>query len=281
MSRLKGPAALVNPSGRVIGASGDLGQGLDRQTIAALGPAGALRLNREGFALMPDGRRLAIEQVGPNGYLVIRFVEEGDGGPQHAPVRLSALGRDTAILDIDGRRVQLSPRHSEIVLVLAFAAEGMSAGRMAVELSVETMRNVTIRADISRLRHVLGDELLASQPYALLRTVRTDVHALLDLLAEGRVRDALTLYPGPLLPNSQAPAVIERRASVEQQLRGAVLAGRDPALLHRWVNQPWGADDLLAWQTLERLLPLGSAQRGAAALRAWALGGVLDAATPW
>jgi hypothetical protein len=226
-----------------------------------------LTFDRDGSALLRDGRRLEIEPVGGSGYVVVRFVEAADLPNPLSAVRLNALGRDTAIVEVDGRTVKLGPRHSEIVTLLALTDEGLSAGRLAVDLSVDDLSNATIRVDMSRLRSVLGDDLLGSRPYRLRRRVRSDVHVVRDLLAEGRVRDALGIYPGPLLPHSQAPAIVEHRATLEQQLRGAVLASRDAWVLGRWVDAPWGVDDPLAWDALAHVLPAGSPQRAAASMR--------------
>ncbi len=208
----------------------------------------------------------------PSAHLGGRLLEgTAVGRPQRAEcsaVRLTALGRDNAVLEFDGRTVRLSPRHSEIVVVLALAAGGLTGDRLAVGISEEELHSSTIRAEMTRLRSVLGEGLLASRPYALRRPVTSDFVVVGDLLAEGRVHEALAAYAGPLLPSSEAPAIVEERTALEQQLRGAVLAGGDAGLLRRWVNAVWVADDACAWHSLARLLPAGSAQQAAAAARA-------------
>ncbi|MFF4804366.1 transcriptional regulator [Streptomyces sp. NPDC001351] len=186
--------------------------------------------------------------------------------------RLRALGRDSAVLETDGRVLQLSRRHSEIVVALALAGHGVSGERLAVDLSEHEVPASTLRAEMTRLRAVLGPGLLGSRPYALLCTAHTDFGDVADLLAAGRTAEALTRYTGPLLPRSDAPVVVEQRRCLEQQLRGAVLAAGDTALLRRWVGAEWGAADASAWLTLAHRLPGGSAQRAAAAARARALG---------
>ncbi|KPI19024.1 hypothetical protein OK074_1488 [Actinobacteria bacterium OK074] len=186
----------------------------------------------------------------------------GDG------VRLSVLGRDSALLESGGRVLRLSPRHSEIVLALALAGHGVTGDRLAVELSDREVPSSTLRAEMTRLRAVLGPALLGSRPYALLCPVRSDLGEVCALLAEGRVAQALARYPGPPLPRSDAPVVVEQRRCLEQQLRGAVLGSGDPGLVRRWVDADWGTDDAVAWSVLARALPNGSPQRAAAAARA-------------
>lgn len=193
-------------------------------------------------------------------------------------VRLRALGRDRALLDVDGHVQALSPRHSEIVTILALAHGGRSVDRLAVELSEVELGVSTVRAEMSRLRAVLGDGLLDSRPYTLRRPVSADFLSVAESLARGRVHEAMTVYAGPLLPSSQAPAVEEHRAALEQQLRGAVLASDDPSLLRRWVSTESGADDAVAWQALAAHLPRG-VTRGAAAARARGLSEVFAASS--
>lgn len=184
------------------------------------------------------------------------------------PPYLAVLGRDRAVLTVDGCRQVLSPRYSEILVVLAAAAGGMTAERIAVDLSLAELSTVTVRAQISRLRGLLGADLLASRPYALRRPLAADYLDVRDLITAGRTADAVRLYPGPLLPSSDSPAVTAHRISLEQQLRGAVLASRDPTLLRHWTQTPWGSDDTAAWRALADSLPAGSAPRAAAAARA-------------
>lgn len=188
-----------------------------------------------------------------------------------AAVRLTALGRDSALLECAGRVHRLSPRHSEIVVALALEGHGVHGDRLAVDLSERELPPSTLRAELTRLRAALGPALLGSRPYALLRPVHSDFGEVTVLLAEGRVGEALARYSGPLLPRSEAPVVVEHRRAVEQQLRGAVLGGGDVRLLRRWVDTAWGVGDASAWVTLARALPGGSPQRAAAAARARAL----------
>ncbi len=195
-------------------------------------------------------------------------------------MRLTALGRDCALLELDGRVLRLRPRHSEIVVLLALAGEGLPGPRLAVELSEEEISPVTLRAEMSRLRTLLGGSLLGSRPYGLRRPVRADFTGVSDLLAEGRVATALAAYRGPLLPNSEAPAIVWYRAVLEQQLRAEVLASADAAVLRRWVSARWGTDDAEAWLALARLLPAASPQRAAAAARACVTGRELALSRP-
>ncbi|MFP8964258.1 GAF domain-containing protein [Streptomyces nanhaiensis] len=178
--------------------------------------------------------------------------------PAAAPVRLlEVLGRDGALLRTgrSGAPVRLGARHSEIVLLLASHPEGLSGGRLALELYGERdVSPVTLRAELSRLRGVLGP-LLASRPYRLTARVRTDRDTVAEALEAGDLPTALAAYRGPLLPLSEAPGVVRMRRRLEDGLRRALLARRDPELLDAWVRTPWGEDDLQAWEALVGALP--------------------------
>jgi hypothetical protein len=170
--------------------------------------------------------------------------------PEPGTIRLTALGRDNAVAEFDGRVVHLRPRHSEIAVILALAADGLHGPRLAVKLSEAEIHPVTLRAEMSRLRALLGNELLGSHPYRLRGPVVTDFTGVLDLLDQGRITDAMVAYAGPLLPGSQAPAIVEHRMVLERELRTAVLASGDAMTLRRWLHSEWGANDEEAWRAL-------------------------------
>ncbi|MEJ8639099.1 GAF domain-containing protein [Streptomyces sp. MS2.AVA.5] len=186
--------------------------------------------------------------------------------PSAESVQLSALGRDEALLVTGGRKLRLSRRHSEILVLLAHRPEGVGGDELMIELyEDESVTPVTLRAELSRLRGLLGPDLLLSRPYRLGARVDADFDAVTRRLASGSVTGALTAYGGPLLPASQAPAVARLRRRLESQLRAALIARGDPGLLADWAYSPWGEDDLAVWRALATALP--SAQRPSALAR--------------
>ncbi|MFE4171430.1 GAF domain-containing protein [Streptomyces sp. NPDC056909] len=181
-------------------------------------------------------------------------------------VRLSALGRDEALLITAGRKVRLSRRHSEILTLLARRPEGATGDELLVELyEDESVNPVTLRAELSRLRGLLGPGLLRSRPYRLAVRVDADFDTVARRLASGSVAAALSAYEGPLLPGSQAPTVVRLRRRLADQLRAALIARGDPGLLADWAYSPWGEDDLPVWRALASVLPVQ--QRPAALTR--------------
>ncbi|WP_299538097.1 GAF domain-containing protein [uncultured Streptomyces sp.] len=171
--------------------------------------------------------------------------------PSAAAVRLSALGRDEAVLVAHGRTVRLSRRHSEILVALARHPEGVGGDELHVELyEDESVTPVTLRAELSRLRRLLGPELLRSRPYRLTAPVDADFDTVARRLSSGALAPALDAYAGPLLPASRAPVVVRLRERLTDQLRAALLSRGDPGLLADWAHSPWGEEDLPVWHAL-------------------------------
>ena len=193
--------------------------------------------------------------------------------PVSAPL-LEVLGRDRARLVGPRGPVELSLRHSELLVLLAEAAatgEGRSAERLAAECHAAGSPAVTVRAELSRLRRLLGDDLVGSRPYRLLRPLETDLDCVRELLERGAVGAALDRYPGPVLPRSAAPGVVAARRRLAGALRAAVLGSRRPELLLRWTALPDARDDAAAWQACLEALPAGSPRRAAVAAHLLAL----------
>ena len=132
-------------------------------------------------------------------------------------------------------------------MLLASAPRGLSGDELAVLLYEEDVTGSTLRAELNRLRSLLGDELLASRPYRLTADVTADWLAVEAQVAAGAVGPALRLYRGPLLPASAAPGVVRLRQSVEATLRQAVLASGEADLMSTWTRSSWGADDYEMW----------------------------------
>lgn len=189
--------------------------------------------------------------------------------PDARALELAALGRDQALLTADGRRLRLSRRHSEILVLLARHPDGLTGDELLCALyEDESVTPVTLRAELARLRQVLGPGLLASRPYRLTAPVASDVAVVERRLASGAITTALTAYAGPLLPMSQAPEVVRLRRRLADGLRAALLARRDPDLLADWAHAPWGEDDLDVWRSLATVRPTAATRARLTALEA-------------
>jgi hypothetical protein len=145
--------------------------------------------------------------------------------------------------------------------------EGRTGDQLGFDLYRDDLNPVTVRAELSRLRRILGPELLDSRPYRMRAEVSADFRTVTRLLERGHVAEALAAYDGPVLPASDAPGVARLRRLIDGQLRAAVLAARDRDLAQTWVRSPWGADDLQMWEAYAALLPAGSPVRPLATSR--------------
>ncbi|MGW2521703.1 GAF domain-containing protein [Streptomyces sp. NPDC001617] len=91
---------------------------------------------------------------------------------------------------------ELSPRHAELLYLLALHRDGRSAAGLAEDVFGDPARTVTVRAEMSRVRRYLGG-LLEHRPYRF--GEESDVEVLLPA------------DPRELLPHSTAPAVVNGR----------------------------------------------------------------------
>ncbi|WP_172387185.1 GAF domain-containing protein [Streptomyces sp. MNP-20] len=179
--------------------------------------------------------------------------------PEAAPadtLELTALGRDEALVLVDGRKRRLSRRHSEIMVLLARHPEGLTGDELLCALyEDQAVTPVTLRAELTRLRQVLGPEVLRSRPYRLAVPVTSDVDVVERRLGCGAVTAAFSVYAGPLLPGAQAPAVVRLRRRLADQMRAALIVRGDPDLLSDWAHAPWGEDDVEVWRALAAVRP--------------------------
>jgi hypothetical protein len=228
-----------------------------------------------GVVVLPGGRRAVAEPVGDGGFL-LWIAREGGDGRAPAPegdLRLELLGRDHATLTIDGVEHPLSPRHSELLTLLLLRPGGWSAEQLAGELLGAFGKAVSIRAELSRLRRILGP-YLGSHPYRLNAAVSTDYSDVERHLESGRLSEALDGFrAGELLPGSDSPVIAEARFRLTMSLREAVIAAASPDLLCGWLRTPAGDDDAQACRVLMGLCPPADSRHALAAGRLRRLSG--------
>ncbi len=164
-------------------------------------------------------------------------------GPAGDPARLRVLGRDQGLLELDGVSVELGGRHSEILLLLARHPRGLTGEALGTLLHERDASPVTIRAEMSRLRRLVGSGLLASRPYRLRRPLDTDLDEVRRHLAEGSYRQAMSVYEGPVLPRSEAPGVVEARDELQAEVCEVLSAKGDPQVLLAWSEHPEWRED--------------------------------------
>lgn len=146
----------------------------------------------------------------------------------------------------EGRRSPLPPRLAEAALAVALHPDGIDAGTLNAFLTPDGVRPFTgggLRGLLTRLRTVLP---VSDAPYRLTVPYTADVLEVRERLRAGRVREAISLLRGPLLPSSQAPGVEELRWAVDEELRQAALRCGDGEALFDLADRL--GDDLEVWE---------------------------------
>jgi transcriptional regulator of acetoin/glycerol metabolism len=153
--------------------------------------------------------------------------ETGDPG-----LVMTLLG--TAEVRLDGQRLLLNRRQTEILALLALHPEGLSLEQLhALVYGDQAITFSTLKAEVSHLRSALGGQL-GSRPYRLLMPVATDVDHVLGLLRGGHVSEAVEAYGGDLLPGTNSPALSELAEYVGVAMREALLADPQPDAVLRY-----------------------------------------------
>ena len=167
-------------------------------------------------------------------------------------LELSFLGAVTCRWQ--GREVVLARRLAEAAFALVLHPDGIGRDQLNDFLTGEARRGYApsaVRALMTRLRALLP---VSDAPYRFEVPFRCDVGELRDHLTHGRIRPAVALLRGRLLPESDAPGVDEVRLVLEEELRQAALQAADPDALFE-LSERLG-DDLECWEaTVAALAP--------------------------
>ncbi len=233
------PGALLTPTGRVLAVQ-PLAWLPDRLAV----PAGADRID------LGDGREGVIEQL-DEGYLL----RIPGAVRRRTSLRLQLLGAAQPLAVVGGREIPLTLRRAEVLALLLLHPSGLTAEQLMLQLYGDEGNPTTVRAEMHRLRNLLGAGVLDTKPYRILANVTGDVTDVQALIRHGELAQALDLYAGPLLVRSDAPALRAERDELDATLRRAVLDSADPDLVWRYAETSVGAEDLEVFELLARRLP--------------------------
>jgi transcriptional regulator of acetoin/glycerol metabolism len=158
------------------------------------------------------------------------------GGDDTADPGLVMTLLGTAEVRLDGQRLLLNRRQTEVLALLALHPEGLSLDQLhALLYGDQAVTFSTLKAEVSHLRSALGGQL-GSRPYRLLMPVATDVDHVLALLRAGQVGAAVEAYGGDLLPGTNSPALTELADYVAVSVREALLADPQPDAVLRYAD---------------------------------------------
>ncbi|MEU4190290.1 GAF domain-containing protein [Kribbella sp. NPDC026611] len=247
------PGALLTPTGRVLAV-----QPLEWLPNRLVVPEGADRID------LGDGREGLIERL-DEGFL-LRM--PGRPGLRTRPsLRLRLLGSDQPAAVVGGREIGLTLRRAEVLALLLLHPSGLTAEQLMLQLYGDEGNPTTVRAEMHRLRNLLGGGVLDTKPYRIIADVTGDATDVQTAIRAGDLRTALDLYAGPLLVRSDAPALRAERDELDATLRRAVLDADDPELLWRFAQTSTGAEDREIFETLAADLPTHDPRRPAVAAR--------------
>ncbi|MBS2939398.1 transcriptional regulator [Nocardioides sp. J2M5] len=161
-----------------------------------------------------------------------RAWSDGATAPAEPGLTLSLLG--TAEVWLDGQRLLLNRRQTEILALLALHPGGLSVEHLhALLYGDAAVTTSTLKAEVSHLRSALAGQL-SSRPYRLTLPVTTDVEEVQRLLRRGEVRAAVRAYGGDLLPGTDSPALVQMGDYLAVSVREALLADPDPDAVLRY-----------------------------------------------
>ena len=161
-----------------------------------------------------------------------RTTLSGDVAPSEPGLTLTLLG--TAQVWLDGQRLLLNRRQTEILALLALHPSGLSVEHLhALLYGDASVTTSTLKAEVSHLRAALSGQL-SSRPYRLTMPVVTDVEEVQRLLRRGDVLAAVRAYGGDLLPGTDSPALVQMGDYLAVSVREALLAQPDPDAVLRY-----------------------------------------------
>lgn len=170
-------------------------------------------------------------------------------------ISLELLGEHPAVVFAGARRVPLTLRRAEILVLLDSRNRGWSAEELAYEVHGETGAASSIRIEMHRIRSAAAG-LVESNPYRLSEAAQgsSDVGRVLWALRNGNLTEALEVYSAPLLSRSAAFAVESLRVELNSAMSAAVRASGSAELIKRWCTTDMGSTDENAVRELGRLL---------------------------
>ena len=137
----------------------------------------------------------------------------------------------TAETWLDGQRLLLNRRQTEVLALLALHPEGLSLEQLhALVYGDQAVTFSTLKAEVSHLR-ARRRRPARLPPLPPADAGATDVEHVLGLLRRGEVGAAVEAYGGDLLPGTNSPALAEMAEYVAVAVREALLA--DPAARRR------------------------------------------------
>lgn len=164
--------------------------------------------------------------------------------PNHLPraeLEIHALGQPQVIYQ--GKRLALPQRYLEMLCLLVLNPQGLSLEAFHAALYGDAPASTaSLKAEISHLRRLL-DGKIGSRPYRLLIPTWADFIQVWQALREQKTNEALALYRGSLMPQSESPELNEWRYCIDAVMDQVLDTCAEPKLLvEKICNNPAGSD---------------------------------------
>jgi hypothetical protein len=166
----------------------------------------------------------------------------------NVPLELCLLGESDVWYE--GEAIKLHPQQLEILAVLASHKRPVTLGELLSDLHGDGGNKETLKSVLSRLRQKLP--VISQHPYHLTVRYRADFLELLEHINQGQLPEAMNLYKGQLLKDSDAPYLRDKDQEISEALQQLALAkGEVETLLQLSEYFP---DDLRLWEKAEETL---------------------------
>lgn len=157
-------------------------------------------------------------------------------GPVTAGSGLTLRVLGAAEAHLDGTRLLLTRRQSEILALLALHPEGLSLDALHAALYGDArVSPSTLKAEVSHLRQALGGRL-SSRPYRLDLAVTCDAVEVMRAVRSGDVQGAVTAYGGDLVPGTDSPELTSTGEYLAVAVRESLLADPRPDVVVRYAR---------------------------------------------
>ena len=165
------------------------------------------------------------------------------GSKGSSVLELRVLGRSSARLE--GNELELTKRQWEILVALALHPEGLDYESLHAFLLRDDDRVSpgTLRSHVSHLRNRVP---ISDNPYRIEVPYTIDIRQVEEQLTEGKVREAVAMANGTVLPRSTLPGIRDVGEHLDQALRESVLSSGDAEVLYSATGL-W-PDDLEVWE---------------------------------
>jgi len=168
--------------------------------------------------------------------------------PELSLLRLEFLGQESA--RIGGHLIKVRRRFCDILVLLSIHPNGLNGGQLSAGLYGEWAEGQNQTVEVHRLSKLVQ---VRNKPYRLVQVVSADFLEVQQLIAAGRVLEAVRLYRGELLPQSAAPAICEHREFLHEAVRNAASRCADLEPLWAFVSQ--FPEDLELLELLQARMP--------------------------